>query len=157
VPADSPIKSAQELAAAIKADPAKVTWAGGSAGGVDHIAVGLFAKAIGADPAKINYVPFKGGGESLAALLDGPDGLWAAAVRAAVLLGETGRDRADQLERLRALVHGETAGRAAADAVRKAVVETLVHGDRESLIASLDDALLGVRPRPAGYFAAVAS
>jgi hypothetical protein len=95
--------------------------------------------------------------ESLAALLGGPDGLWAAAVRAAVLLGETGRDRAEQLERLRALVHGEQAGRAAAEAVRKAVVETLVHGNRPALIASLDDALLGVRPRPAGYFAALAS
>jgi hypothetical protein len=78
-------------------------------------------------------------------------------VRAAVLLGETGRDRAEQLERLSALVHGEQAGRAAADAVRKAVVETLAHGNRTSLIASLDDALLGVRPRPAGYFAALAS
>ena len=30
---DSPIKSVKDLAAAIKADPAKVTWAGGSAGG----------------------------------------------------------------------------------------------------------------------------
>jgi hypothetical protein len=95
--------------------------------------------------------------ESLAALLGGPDGLWAAAVRAAVLLGETGRDRAEELERLRALVHGEQAGRAAAEAVRKAVVETLAHGDRAALVASLDDALLGVRPRPAGYFAALAS
>ena len=95
--------------------------------------------------------------EALAALLGGPDGLWAAAVRAAVLLGETGRDRAEQLERLRALAHGEPAGRAAAEAVRKAVVETLAYGDRAALIASLDDALLGVRPRPAGYFAALAS
>jgi hypothetical protein len=43
------------------------------------------------------------------------------------------------------------------DAVRKAVVETLVHGDRLALVRSLDDALLGVRPRPAGYFAALAS
>jgi hypothetical protein len=95
--------------------------------------------------------------EALAALLGGPDGLWAAAVRAAVLLGETGRERAEQLERLRSLAHGERASRAAADAVRKAVVETLAHGDRTALIASLDDALLGVRPRPAGYFAALAS
>src|ERR671916_447383 len=32
VPANSPIKNAKELAEAIKADPSKVTWAGGSAG-----------------------------------------------------------------------------------------------------------------------------
>jgi putative tricarboxylic transport membrane protein len=71
VPTDSPIKTAKDLAAAIKADPAKVTWAGGSAGGVDHIAAALFAKAAGADATKINYVPFSGGGEALAAILGG--------------------------------------------------------------------------------------
>jgi hypothetical protein len=95
--------------------------------------------------------------EALAALLGGADGLWAAAVRAAVLLGETGPDRAEQLERLRGLARGELAGSAAAEAVRKAVVETLAHGDRTALVSSLDDALLGLRPRPAGYFAALAS
>jgi hypothetical protein len=95
--------------------------------------------------------------EALAALLGGPDGLWAAAVRAAVLLGETGPDRARKLERLRGLARGEPAGPSAADAIRKALVETLVHGDRMALVASLDDALIGVRPRPAGYFAALAS
>ena len=95
--------------------------------------------------------------EALAALLGGPDGLWAAAVRAAVLLGETGRDRAEQLDRLRALAHGEPAAPAGAEAVRKAVVETLAHGDRSALVTALVGALLGVRPRPAGYFAALAS
>lgn len=69
VPASSPIKTAQDLAAAVKADPAKVTWAGGSAGGVDHITAALFAQAVGADATKINYIPFSGGGESLAAVL----------------------------------------------------------------------------------------
>jgi hypothetical protein len=95
--------------------------------------------------------------EALTALLGGADGLWAATVRAAVLLGETGRERADELERLRSLTRGEPAGPAAAEAVRKAVVETLAHGDRAALIESLDEALIGVRPRPAGYFAALAS
>jgi putative tricarboxylic transport membrane protein len=71
VTAESPIKSAKDLAAAVKTDPAKVTWAGGSAGGVDHIAVALFAKEAGADPTKINYIPFSGGGEALAAILGG--------------------------------------------------------------------------------------
>jgi len=74
VPAESPIKSVKDLADAIKADPAKVTWAGGSAGGVDHIAAALFAKAAGADPTKINYIPFSGGGEALAAILAGISG-----------------------------------------------------------------------------------
>ena len=95
--------------------------------------------------------------EALAALLGGIDGLWAAAVRAAILLGESGQERARQLDRLGALARGETAGPAAAEAVRKALVEALAHGDRAQLIGSLDEALLGVRPRPAGYFAALAS
>jgi putative tricarboxylic transport membrane protein len=71
VPANSSIKTIKDLAAAVKADPGKVTWAGGSAGGVDHIAVARFAKTVGADPTKINYIPFSGGGEALAAILGG--------------------------------------------------------------------------------------
>ena len=71
VPADSPIKSVKDLAAAAKADPAKVTWAGGSAGGADHILAALFTKAAGSDPGKVNYIAFSGGGEALAAMLGG--------------------------------------------------------------------------------------
>ena len=66
VPANSPIKTAQDLAAAVKADVAKVTFAGGSAGGVDHIMAALFVGSTGVDAAKANYIPFSGGGESLA-------------------------------------------------------------------------------------------
>jgi len=69
VPAASEIKTIQELVEKMKADPGSVSWAGGSAGGVDHITVGLLAKAAGVDPTKINYVAFSGGGEALAALL----------------------------------------------------------------------------------------
>ena len=71
VPANSPIKDAKDLAAALKADIAKVTFAGGSAGGIDHIMAAMFAGAVGADSTKVNYVPFSGGGESLAAILGG--------------------------------------------------------------------------------------
>jgi putative tricarboxylic transport membrane protein len=69
VPAASPIKSLDDLIAALKADPGAVSWAGGSAGGTDHIAVGLIAKAVGVDPTKINYIAYSGGGEALAAIL----------------------------------------------------------------------------------------
>src|SRR4051795_2156509 len=71
VPANSPIKDAKDLAEAVKKDVAKVTFAGGSAGGVDHIMAALFVGAVGADASKVNYVPFSGGGESLAAILGG--------------------------------------------------------------------------------------
>lgn len=71
VPANSPHKTIHDLAAAIKADVAKVTWAGGSAGGADHILAAQFTKAAGAEPGKVNYVAFSGGGEALAAMLGG--------------------------------------------------------------------------------------
>lgn len=71
VPTDSPIQTINELVDMMKADPGAVSWAGGSAGGVDHITVGLLAKAAGVDPTKINYVAFSGGGEALAAILGG--------------------------------------------------------------------------------------
>ncbi|HEX2553221.1 MAG TPA: tripartite tricarboxylate transporter substrate-binding protein [Microvirga sp.] len=71
VPADSSIKTMQDLAAQIKADPAKVSWAGGSAGGPDHILAALITKTVGADPSKTNYIAFSGGGESLGAILGG--------------------------------------------------------------------------------------
>ncbi len=71
VPAASPIKNAKDLAAALKADVAKVTFAGGSAGGVDHILAGLFAGSVGVDGSKVNYVPFAGGGDALAAIMGG--------------------------------------------------------------------------------------
>jgi putative tricarboxylic transport membrane protein len=69
VPASSDIQTIGDLAEKLKADPGAVSWAGGSAGGVDHITAGLFAKAAGADPTKVNYIAYSGGGEALAAIL----------------------------------------------------------------------------------------
>jgi len=69
VPASSEIKTMGDLVEALKKDPGAVSWAGGSAGGTDHIAVGLIAKAAGVDPTKINYIAYSGGGEALAAIL----------------------------------------------------------------------------------------
>lgn len=71
VPKASKLQTVADLAAAVKADTPGTIWAGGSAGGVDHILAGLFSQAAGADPAKINYIAFSGGGEALAALLGG--------------------------------------------------------------------------------------
>lgn len=71
VPASSDIQTMADLVAKLKADPGAVSWAGGSAGGTDHIAAGLIAKASGVDPTKVNYIAFSGGGEALAAILGG--------------------------------------------------------------------------------------
>jgi len=70
VPADSPFKTVQDLVAAWKADPAKVTIGGGSSpGGPDHLFPMETAKAAGVDPTKVNYVSYDGGGDLLTALL----------------------------------------------------------------------------------------
>jgi putative tricarboxylic transport membrane protein len=71
VPANSPLKTLDDLAAAMKNDIGSVAVGGGSAGGTDHILAGLVAQAAGADATKLNYVPFSGGGEALAAILGG--------------------------------------------------------------------------------------
>ncbi len=70
VPANGP-KTLKELIDKFKANPGSVSWGGGSAGGTDHILAGLVAKAVGVEPAKVNYVPFKGGGEAVAAIIGG--------------------------------------------------------------------------------------
>ncbi len=70
VPANGP-KTMKELVEKFKANPGSVSWGGGSAGGTDHILAGMLAKAVGVEPAKVNYVPFKGGGEAVAAIIGG--------------------------------------------------------------------------------------
>jgi len=70
VPANGP-KTLKELIDKFKANPGSVSWGGGSAGGTDHILAGLIAKEVGVAPSKVNYVPFKGGGESVAAIIGG--------------------------------------------------------------------------------------
>jgi len=88
--------------------------------------------------------------EALTALLGNGDGTWAASVRAAVLLGDKTKERSELLDRLQE----ERLTRVARDGVRRALVEALLHGNRLELVRSLDETLLGLRPRPATYAAA---
>ena len=90
--------------------------------------------------------------DALTALLGGGDGSWAAAVRAAVLLGEKTSARAELYDGLR----GERLRGAARDAVRRSLVETLLHGSRAELVRTLDQTLLGLRPRPSLFLGAAA-
>lgn len=69
VPASSELKTVDDLVAKLKENPGGVSWAGGSAGGADHITAGLIAKTVGVDPTLINYIAYSGGGEALAAVL----------------------------------------------------------------------------------------
>lgn len=69
VPAAGKIKTWKELEAAIRANPKAVSVAGGSAGGTDHLILGMIIKALGKNPREAAYVAFAGGGPANAAIL----------------------------------------------------------------------------------------
>lgn len=72
VKANSPYKTLQDLTAAWKADPGKVTvGGGGSPGSQDYLTPMLMAQQLGMDPKQVNYVAYDGGGELLTAVLGG--------------------------------------------------------------------------------------
>jgi hypothetical protein len=96
--------------------------------------------------------PFRSGQvrDALTALFGNEDGWWAAAMRIAVLLGENAKERSELLEAMRA----DQVRSGVRDALRRGLVETLLYGNRLELIKSLDETLLGLRPRPATAVAA---
>lgn len=71
VPANSALKTMKDVVEQLKKDPGSVKWGGGSRGSTEHIAAAMLAREVGVDAAKINYVPFRGGGEAVAAILGG--------------------------------------------------------------------------------------
>ncbi|WP_203137070.1 Bug family tripartite tricarboxylate transporter substrate binding protein [Microbacterium sp. JZ31] len=71
VPADSEIRTMEDLADAMAEDVGSVSIAGGSAGGVEQVLTGLVAEAVGADPREASYVAHSGGGEALTTMLSG--------------------------------------------------------------------------------------
>lgn len=71
LPANSPFKTMKDVVEQLKKDPGSVKWGGGSRGSTEHIAAAQIAQAVGVPAAKINYVPFRGGGEAVAAILGG--------------------------------------------------------------------------------------
>ena len=73
---------------------------------------------------------------ALDAALGNGEGLYAAGMRAAALLGETAEERADLAERFR---------KPTPDLVRRLVLAVLMHGDRRVLLRELDGALLGLQ------------
>jgi hypothetical protein len=86
--------------------------------------------------------PFRG--EQLRHALDAAlgegDGVWAAAMRGAALLGATPEERADLAGELR---------QPSSELVRRLLVEVLLHGERRRLVRELDETLLALRARPA--------
>lgn len=71
VHAASPLKTMKDVVDQLKKDPGSVKWGGGSRGSTEHVAAAMIARDQGVDASKINYVPFRGGGEAVAAILGG--------------------------------------------------------------------------------------
>ncbi len=71
VPANSEFKDIAGLLTALRSNPGAVSVAGGSAGGTDHITLGLILKALGRNPREASYVAFAGGGPAQAAIMGG--------------------------------------------------------------------------------------
>jgi putative tricarboxylic transport membrane protein len=71
VPGNSDIRDIAGLLAALRADPRAVSVAGGSAGGTDHIILGLMLRALGRQAREASFVAFPGGGPAQAAILGG--------------------------------------------------------------------------------------
>ncbi|PCC27739.1 C4-dicarboxylate ABC transporter substrate-binding protein [Arthrobacter sp. MYb211] len=67
---DSPYKTIDDLVAAWKKDPGKLSVGGGSSpGGPDHLLPMQLAEAVGIDPKDVNFVSYDGGGDLLPAIL----------------------------------------------------------------------------------------
>jgi putative tricarboxylic transport membrane protein len=91
VPAKSPYASMTEFVAALQTEPARIPWAGGPTGGLDHAATALLAMATSTPPQAISYVPFLTTGDAVAAAIEGRVGaafLSAVEVEAAVKAGQ---------------------------------------------------------------------
>ena len=71
VRANSPIKTAADLALMLKTDPRTVRIGIGSLGGVDHMVAGLLALAAGSSPAATNFIPFARNFELVEAVASG--------------------------------------------------------------------------------------
>lgn len=66
VPTDSPYKTIEDLIAAAKKSPGKLSYGSTGAGGLHHLIPEYFAMKTGI---KLNQVPFQGGGPQITALL----------------------------------------------------------------------------------------
>lgn len=71
VKADAPYKNLAQFVDALKANPGGMPVGGGSAGGVDHIALALLAKAGDVPVGALNYIPQAGGADTVTGIVNG--------------------------------------------------------------------------------------
>ncbi len=71
VKADAPYKTLGDFVEALKKDTGGTPVGGGSAGGVDHIALALLAQSAGVSVPKLNYIPQAGGADTVTGIVNG--------------------------------------------------------------------------------------
>lgn len=71
VRADSPLRSARDLVARLKADPDSMSFGVSNLGGTNHLTLSMAAKAGGVDPKRLRVVVFKTNAESTTAVMGG--------------------------------------------------------------------------------------
>ncbi len=93
VPADSPIRNAQDLFDRLRADPEAVIFGVVARGGPSHLALSAAARVAGVDPRKLKTVVFKTNPESLTAMVGGHIHAVASSVSSAVGHVKSGKAR----------------------------------------------------------------
>ena len=71
VDANSPHQTLEDLVSALKSNPGGTPVGGGSAGGVDHIALALLAQAAEIPVGDLNYIPQASGAETVTGIVNG--------------------------------------------------------------------------------------
>ena len=71
VKADSPYKTLDDFVADLKKNPGATPVGGGSAGGVDHIALALLAQSADVSVPALNYIPQAGGADTVIGIVNG--------------------------------------------------------------------------------------
>ena len=71
VKADSPYKTLGDFVDALKKNPGATPVGGGSAGGVDHIALALLAQSADVPVPSLNYIPQAGGADTVIGIVNG--------------------------------------------------------------------------------------
>lgn len=84
VRADSPIRSARELAERLRKDPESFAVGVSNRGGTNHLTLALIAKSAGVDPKRIKVVVFRSNAESVTAVLGGHIQMVASTVTAVI-------------------------------------------------------------------------
>ncbi|NYT25038.1 tripartite tricarboxylate transporter substrate binding protein [Alcaligenaceae bacterium] len=71
VKADAPYQNLADFVEALKANPGATAVGGGSAGGVDHIALALLAQKGDVPVGALNYIPQAGGADTVTGIVNG--------------------------------------------------------------------------------------